>query len=93
LRSGTWRRTLSPSRPTLLELARHATAAQLERTVRAARRASTADADELERQAFVRWHWDDDGSLRVEAKLAPADGAQVLRSGIGTRRALRSAAG
>jgi Domain of unknown function (DUF222)/HNH endonuclease len=65
----------------LIELARHATAAQLERMVRAARRVSTRDADEAQRNAFVRWFWDDDdGCLHVDAKLAPEDGALFLRA-------------
>ncbi len=65
----------------LLELARHATAAQLERMVRAARRVSANEADEAQRGAFVRWFWDDDdGCLHVDAKLAPEDGALFLRA-------------
>ena len=65
----------------LIELARHATAAQLERMVRAARRCTAADADEARRESFVRWYWDDeDGCLRIDAKLPPEDGALVLRA-------------
>lgn len=73
----------------LLELARHATAAQLDRMVRAARRAAVADADEAQRTSFVRYFWDeDDGCLRVEAKLAPEDGALFLRALEAARDAL-----
>lgn len=73
----------------LLELARHATAAQLERIVRAARRVSAAQADEQHRDSFVRWYWDDDdGSLRIDAKLAPEDGALFLRALESARDAL-----
>ena len=68
-------------RAELLELARHATAAQLERIVRAARRVTTAEADAQQRESYLRYYWDDDdGSLRIEAKLAPEDGALFLRA-------------
>ena len=60
------------SQAELIELARHTTAAQLERMVRAARRCTAAEADEARRESFVRWYWeDDDGCLRIEAKLPP----------------------
>lgn len=73
----------------LIELARHATAAQLERMVRAARRASTTDADEAQRTSFLRYCWDeDDGCLRIEAKLPPEDGALFLRALEAARDAL-----
>ncbi len=65
----------------LLELARNATAAQLERIVRAARRTTATEADEAQRESYVRWEWDDDdGSLRIDAKLAPENGALFLRA-------------
>ena len=65
----------------LLELARHATAAQLERMVRAARRATAAEEDENHRESYVRWSWDDDdGCLHLDAKLPPEDGAIFLRA-------------
>jgi hypothetical protein len=65
----------------LLELARHATAAQLERMVRAARRVTAAAADEAQRESYLRWYWDDDnGCLHVDAKLPPEDGAIFLRA-------------
>ncbi len=55
----------------LVELARHATGAQLERLVRALRRATT---DEDEQAAAGRqraqWHVDDDGSLVISARLS-----------------------
>src|SRR5262245_29761924 len=76
----------------LIELARHATAAQLERMVRAARRATAADAEEARRESFVRWYWDDeDGCLRIDAKLPPEDGALVLRALEAARDALHAA--
>jgi Domain of unknown function (DUF222)/HNH endonuclease len=65
----------------LLELARHATAAQLERIVRATRRVTAAEADQQYRDSYVRFFWDDDdGSLRIDAKLPPDDGALFLRA-------------
>ena len=65
----------------LIKLATHATAAQLERIVRAARRVSAQEAAEVERTAFVRFSWDaEDGMLEVHAKLAPADGALVIEA-------------
>ncbi len=65
----------------LLELARHATAAQLERMVRAARRVSAAEAEAAHRDSYVRWYWDDDdGCLHLDAKLPPEDGAIFLRA-------------
>jgi Domain of unknown function (DUF222)/HNH endonuclease len=75
----------------LLELARHATAAQLERMVRAARRATAADADEAQRQSSVRWYWDDDdGCLHIDARLPPEDGATFLRALEAARDALHA---
>jgi hypothetical protein len=65
----------------LLELAQHATAAQLERMVRAARCATTAEAGQAQRESYVRWYWDDeDGCLHIDAKLPPEDGALFLRA-------------
>jgi hypothetical protein len=65
----------------LLALARHATAAQLERMVRAARRVTTSEADRNHRDSYVRWYWDDDdGCLHLDAKLPPEDGAIFLRA-------------
>jgi hypothetical protein len=64
----------------LLELARHLTAAQLERAVRAYRRVSADQARALEDAAHLGYCWDEDGSLVVRAKLAPEDGALFLRA-------------
>jgi len=73
----------------LIELARHATAAQLERMVRAARRATAAEADQQQRDSYVRWFWDDaDGCLHIDAKLPPEDGALFLRALESTRDGL-----
>lgn len=71
----------SDSEAELLELARYATAAQLERMVRAARRCTAADADEQHRRSYVRFYWDeDDGCLHLDATIPPEDGALFLRA-------------
>jgi hypothetical protein len=64
----------------LLELARHLTASQLERAVRAYRRVTTDEANAVADAAHVGYFWDDDGSLIVRARLAPEDGALFLRA-------------
>ena len=60
----------------LLRLARTATAAQLERAVRGFRR---SDPDRLKQEVRrgVRWHHEDDGSLRLVAVLPAEEGAAV----------------
>jgi Domain of unknown function (DUF222)/HNH endonuclease len=65
----------------LVELARNATASQLERVVRGYGRAVRADeTGELERRRHV-WHsWDDDGTFSLRARLTPEEGALVLRA-------------
>jgi hypothetical protein len=64
----------------LLELARACTAAQLERTVRAYRRVSTEEAREVQEQAHLSVFWAADGSLEIHGRLAPEDGALLLRA-------------
>ena len=64
----------------LLELARVMTAAQLERAVRALRRVTAAEANDLHANAELTTFWDDDGSLIVHGRLAPEDGALFLRA-------------
>ena len=74
----------------LVELARHATAAQLERMVCAARRVSAAEADQQHRDSYVRWYWDDDdGCLHLDAEAAarPTGRSSCARW---SRRATRS---
>ena len=68
--------------PALLDIARYATTAQLEEIVRTYR-AVTGREEMLrhnDRHAarFARWHWDDDGSLVITARLSPEDGAVVV---------------
>jgi Domain of unknown function (DUF222) len=73
----------------LLELARHATAAQLERIVRAARRCSAIEADAVHQLCHVSWSWNpDDGTLELSAKLPPEDGAMLIEALEAARSAL-----
>jgi hypothetical protein len=62
----------------LLELATHATAAQLERVVRGLRRVSAAEADEQHAERYLVTWWEDDGSLSLRAQLSPEDAAVFL---------------
>jgi len=72
---------------TLLEMATHATASQIERICRGYRRV-VADADVVappslvdeERARFVRVRDTDDGMVRVEARLRPEEAAVVLQA-------------
>jgi Domain of unknown function (DUF222)/HNH endonuclease len=64
----------------LLDLARVLTAAELERTVRCYRRLTTAEAHEQLADAFLHVSWNADGSLELHGRLAPEDGALLLRS-------------
>jgi Domain of unknown function (DUF222)/HNH endonuclease len=64
----------------LLELARVFTAAQLERAVRAYRRVTTEEARELQEDAHLSMFWEADGSLAIHGRLAPEDGALLLRA-------------
>jgi hypothetical protein len=73
----------------LLELARHMTASQLERAVRAYRRVTAEDADALHALAYAGYTWAEDGSLIVSARLAPEDGALFLRALEASRDRLR----
>jgi hypothetical protein len=65
----------------LLELARHATAAQVERIVRSFR--GVLDLEDA-RAAIVgrefSYSWEEDGSLRFHGRLAPEEGALLLRA-------------
>lgn len=62
----------------LLELAAHATAAQLDILVRAYSRASAAQARDVHRNRYLTWNHEDDGSLSLHANLPAEDGATVL---------------
>jgi deoxyribonuclease V len=80
--------------PALLETARHATAAQLERVLRAyrgvlARELSPDDLTHGER--YVVCEHDDDGSLLLRARLPADEGALVLAALEAARNGLRAA--
>jgi hypothetical protein len=62
----------------LIELARHATASQLERIVRGLRHVTTADAEEQQFNRYLVTWWEDDGSLSVHGRLPAEDGAAFL---------------
>jgi hypothetical protein len=65
----------------LVEMARFATAAQLERLVRGYRRAvSLESAEAAHRDRFLSCEWDEDGSLCIRGRLAPEDGALFLKA-------------
>ncbi len=65
----------------LVHLACHATGAQVEKLVRLYRgviTATTQAAQQVYERRSVSHRWNEDGSLTVEARLAPDDGALVL---------------
>ncbi|HST15570.1 MAG TPA: DUF222 domain-containing protein [Gaiellaceae bacterium] len=64
----------------LLKLASHCTASQLERSVRAYRRVTTEEAREQQDDAHLNVFWSPDGSLEIHGRLAPEDGALLLRA-------------
>jgi hypothetical protein len=65
----------------LVELARHATGAQLEKLVRgyrSAMAASTRRAQSVAERRFLSWSFDDDGSLIIKGKLPADEGALLV---------------
>lgn len=64
----------------LVQLARVCTASQLERSIRAYRRVSTAEARRQQDEAHLSVFWNSDGSLEIHGRLAPEDGALFLRA-------------
>jgi Domain of unknown function (DUF222)/HNH endonuclease len=64
----------------LLSLARVLTAAQLERAARGYRRVTTEEARELQEETHLSVFWEADGSLSIHGRLAPEDGALLLRA-------------
>ena len=76
----------------LLDLALHATAAQLERIVRSYRGAAAAElgtVNAAHAQRHLSWFWDDDGSLVISGRLPAADGALLLQALEAAREQLR----
>jgi hypothetical protein len=82
--------------PELVEMARAATALQLERIVRVYRRAQVqnelAEANERHQGRRARWYWDEDGALVLTARLSPEDGAVVAAALEAGRQAEAAAA-
>lgn len=60
-------------------LRRHDQLEQIVRTFRAVTgREETRNANDRHENRFARWHWADDGSLIISARLSPEDGAVIL---------------
>jgi Domain of unknown function (DUF222) len=81
------------SEETLVDFAEHATAAQLERIVRAYRGVLATDLAEVNRshdQRYLVHHLEDDGSLVIQARLPAEEGATVLAALQAGRDALRA---
>jgi uncharacterized protein DUF222 len=72
----------------LLELAGNATASQLERMLRAFRRVSRAEAHAGYEDRYLTWHWDEEGSLCLRARLPAEEGALVLAALQASRESL-----
>lgn len=67
--------------PELVELAHHATAAQLERLMRGYRGAITDDSHaRASERRHLSTRWDDDGSLVIRGSLPAEEGAALLKS-------------
>lgn len=66
--------------PELVSLARHATAAQLERIVQATRRVIAVEegAERVHRERSVTWSYDDDGALVLRGRLPAEQGALLV---------------
>jgi hypothetical protein len=67
----------------LLEIALHATGAQLEKLVRGyagALSATLGAAQKVHDARCLRWSWNEDGSLRLERRLPAEDGAVVVKA-------------
>jgi hypothetical protein len=62
----------------LVELARHTTASQLARVVRAWRRSDEVDAGVVAEKRSFQWHWDDDGMLTLQVRMDGESGAALL---------------
>jgi hypothetical protein len=64
----------------LLELAGSLTASQLERALRAFRRLASETAGETHELEYLDYHWGEDGSLFLRARLPAEDGTLVVRA-------------
>lgn len=64
----------------LLELASALTAPQLERALRAFRRLRSEDAGDSHALEYVDYHWGEDGSLFLRARVPAEDGTLLVRA-------------
>jgi hypothetical protein len=64
----------------LIDLAGALTASQLERALRVYRRIAVEDARESHELEFVDYHFDEDGSLYLRARLAAEDGTMLVKA-------------
>ena len=67
----------------LLDIARHATGAQLEKLARGYAGALTATLGAAQRThelRYLSWCWNDDGSLRIEGRLPAEDGGLFVKA-------------
>jgi hypothetical protein len=62
----------------LVDFARHATASQVERTVRAWRRSDDVDAGRVADRRRFSWWIEDDGMVTVQIRMEPEPGGQFL---------------
>jgi len=62
----------------LVEFARHATASQVERTVRAWRRSDDVDSGRQRDRRRFSWWTEDDGMVSVQLRMEPEQGADLL---------------
>ncbi len=76
----------------LIELARHATAAQLERMLRGYERVTREEANASQEERELWWHWDSDGSLVVRGRLPAEQGMEFLRALETSRSQIRAEA-
>ncbi len=83
----------------LIEVAEALTASQLERALRVYRRIAVDEARETHELEFVSYHFDEDGSLYLRARLAAEDGTLLVKAldaarerVLGRRREERAAA-
>jgi Domain of unknown function (DUF222)/HNH endonuclease len=73
----------------LLRLACVLTAAQLDRALRVYRRVTAAQAHRQHEFEYVAYHWEDDGTLFLQARLACEDGTLLVRALDAARERLR----
>jgi hypothetical protein len=65
----------------LVELARHATGAQIEKLVRGYSGVLAATVDQAQRAhelRYLRWSWDEDGSLLLQGRIPAEEGALLI---------------